>query len=110
MLDKSVTETYVKDFQGNAWGKRHSLAWRAPTSTEAPIVAMYEALAQYADHHFVRFESKVGEDGVLGPAWLNIAKAVRVLLNGETGRLDCGTLDGLLFDMVEAAGFDKDEL
>lgn len=103
MLDTTVRKT----FHENAWGARHCAAWLEPQPVEEPIVRMIEAAALYADRHQARFESKVGEDGVLGPSWAEIVNSIRNLLNGECGRLDCGTLDGLLLDMLHSEGFEE---
>lgn len=46
----------------------------------------------------------IGEDYVLGPEWATIGRALLALLNGETGRLDCGTLDGIIRDTLRAEG------
>ena len=32
----------------------------------------------------------------------------RTLLNGECGRLDCGTVDGILLDAMKGAGIDTE--
>ena len=42
--------------------------------------------------------SPIGEDGVLGEYWAEWGKALRGLLNGDCGRLDCGSLDTVLVD------------
>lgn len=106
---------------GSGWHGRHVKAWWTPGSSgpgahgegrhfERCVRDLFIALADYADAHALRYESDLGEDYVLGPAWLDALKSARVLLNGETGRLDCGTLDALAFDMAEAAGFERDSL
>jgi hypothetical protein len=41
---------------------------------------------------------------VIGDAWEEIGRAILVLLNGETGRLDCGTLDAFIRDTLESEG------
>lgn len=110
LIEKTNHDTLFKSFKENGWGKRHVLAWRAPGSLEEPIVSLFEALANYADRHFVRYESPIGHDRVLGVGWLMIAKAIRIMLNGDLGRLDAGTLDALLFDLTAAAGFEREEL
>ena len=95
------------------WQDRHHAAWFHPSNGgEVRIVRLIQALAQYADQHGVSegCGGKVGEDGYAGPYWLDMVKAARKLLGMDTGRLDSGTLDGLLFDMVEAAGFKRDDL
>ncbi len=69
---------------------------------------MIKGLADYIDSYPPRYETKVGEDYILGDYVLDIVKGIRGLLNGETGRLDCGTIDRLLLDLVTLAGFDAD--
>ena len=78
------------------------------TPEEVPIVALCRAWARYADTYTARFDGDlVGTDYVLGLHWLAIGKAIVGLLNGPTGRLDCGTLDAWVRDTVVAQGFDK---
>jgi hypothetical protein len=94
------------------WVQAHEMAWTSatPNNPEAAVVRLVEALAIYADAHAARFESSMGDDGFLGPAWLDILKGTRTLLNGETGRLDCGTVDSMLVRMAQAAGYEEGEL
>lgn len=66
---------------------------------------MLKGAVSYADWHFSRYGSKIGDDGVLGPAWAEVLKSLLTLLNGELGRLDGGTLDGLIRGMLDAEGF-----
>jgi hypothetical protein len=63
----------------------------------------------YADAHAERFESSIGDDYVLGPIWERMGRTIGELLNGETGRLDCGTIDGMIRDVLERNGFKRDE-
>lgn len=90
------------------WQDRHMAALRAPMEVESAVSDLIVGWAQYADRHRARYESGIGEDGVLGPAWAAIGASIRALLNGETGRLDCGTLDGFICDTLTAEGFDPD--
>lgn len=60
--------------------------------------------------HRARYESPIGDDGVLGPEWRDIGLGIRGLLNGETGRLDCGTLDAFILDTLKAEGIETDGL
>lgn len=85
------------------WKGRHRAAWQG--SPDMHVRAMRElltGLADYADAHALRFGDTIGKDYVLGAAWADAMRAVRVLLNGETGTLDCGTLDGWICDALEA--------
>jgi hypothetical protein len=92
------------------WQARHNAALTTPQPTEAGIVRLLHGWADYADIHKRRYESGIGDDGVLGPAWAAIGANVRTLLNGETGRLDCGTLDSFICSTLTAEGFDPDQL
>ena len=65
---------------------------------------------RYADAHRGAYESGIGADYVLGPAWAQIGAGLRALLNGELGRLDGGTLDGLLCSTLTAEEFDPETL
>ena len=69
---------------------------------------MAKGFAQYAETHQRQFESTIGEDYVLGPEWAQIGKGILGLLNGETCRLDCGTVDGFIRDTFTANGFNDE--
>lgn len=89
------------------WKERHNAATMSlGRPFESAIVHMLEAWARYADDHRARYESPIGEDYVLGPEWRDIGLGIRGLLNGETGRLDCGTLDGFILDTLKAEGIE----
>ena len=67
---------------------------RAPRpGFESAIVNLYRAMAEYADAHRKQYELTISEDRYIGDAWHQIGRGLIGLLNGETGRLDCGTLD-----------------
>jgi len=90
----------------NGWKKRHLDAIGSPQFGEYPYVTLLKGWLAYADVHKARFESEIGEDYVLGPQWEAIGDSLRGVLNGETGRLDCGTLDGLILGVMKDAGID----
>ena len=75
-------------------------------SAHNPLASMILSLARYADDHEKRFESSIGEDGFLGPAWESMVRNMLTLLNGELNGLDGGTLDKLLRDMLANEGFE----
>lgn len=95
------------------WQSRHLAALKAAKTLakspafreEASIVSLIEAWAFYADNHRTRYASSIGSDGVLGPAWAEMGKSLRTLLNGECGRLDCGTLDAFICTTLTEQGF-----
>lgn len=101
---------YLNKYPKAHWIDGHRLAMTMPIGFETAIVQLIHGAAKYADEHYQRHESLIGEDGILGPAWLDILKGIRTLLNGETGRLDCGTIDGLLLDMAANCGFKEEDL
>lgn len=90
---------------------RHMQAWHAPgDATEYALATMLTALARYAAAHKHRYESDILADGVLGPAWADILKGFRTLLNGETGRFDAGALDAAACDLFFSAGGKEEDL
>ena len=89
------------------WKMIHRAAFNSPRRHEKPIVQLLNALDLYAANHERLYESPIGEDGVLGAAFLDMAKGLVRLLDGETGRLDCGTLWGDVDRLLRASGFEK---
>jgi len=85
---------------------RHHEAMLHPRGIECAIVALRSGLLQYAVEYFEGCE--LGKDHVLGEAWIEMARGFISLLNGETGRLDCGTLDGELRRWAERFGFEEE--
>jgi len=90
-----------------SWIDMHARALSVPRGPETPIVGFRNALHRYAEYHKDRYETPIGADGVLGPAFLDMAKAFIRLLDGETGRLDCGTLWGETDELLKRHGFEK---
>lgn len=99
----------------NGWQDRHNKAVSGyhvlgPQTHEGALVNMLKAWADYAEVHQSRFESNIGDDGVLGVYWQQIGEGIRGLLNGEAGRLDCGTLDGFILDTLTDNGINTENL
>lgn len=100
-----------KEFARNEahWRREHDAAWEMPQDGfERAIRSMYAFLEEYADATRKRFRGPVGYDCVLGPAWLDMAKGLLSLLNGETGRFDCGTIDRMVRALAKANGFEEE--
>ena len=87
------------------WATRHNMAVVHPTKAEKGILDACYALEAMADSH-----AAISQDGVLGDCWLKILHGVRGMLNGETGRLDCGTVDGWLVRLALEHGFTDEEI
>jgi len=97
--------------QPGDWQARHLAAVRRPQGFEAGIVYLVNGLAAYLDAYTgYPMEDTLSDNGVFGDAWFKALKATRALLNGETGRLDAGTLDAILCDLGRLAGFEEGDL
>ena len=81
----------------------HHLRW-----PEHPVVQAIRSWLDYADGHANRYESGIGEDGVIGESWADWGMALRGLLIAGIGDLDAGTLDAVLVDTLRDEGFDPD--
>jgi len=75
---------------------------------EQAIVHACESLRLFGESHAELYNSPIGEDGVLGECWTDMAKALIGMLNGESGRLDCGTVESSIRYMAEEFGFDRE--
>jgi hypothetical protein len=74
------------------------------------ILIMLESLKTYAQCHREAYESPIGEDYVMGEYWKQMASGLIGLLNGETGTLDCGHIDGAIRKLARANGFSEQEI
>jgi hypothetical protein len=90
------------------WRERHIEAFEHPIGFERAMVCMITGWLRYADLHFSRYEALLSDDAFLGPVWEQMGLNIRSLLNGECGRLDCGTLDHVLVEALEDHGFKVD--
>jgi hypothetical protein len=98
LVDESNRKTIFATTGDNTWGERHVDAMTCPKhGFERGIALMLAGFAEYADAYRAGHEGEpVGQDGFLGDHWEDIGIGILGLLNGETGRIDCGTIDGLI--------------
>ena len=83
MTTPDLTQTY--------WHKRHSEARANPSRPEElAIVAFLRGITEYNLRYRREYGEGVETDGVLGHGIACIFRGVRVLLDGELGRLDGG--------------------
>ncbi len=81
------------------WGRQCDLGcaggfgWR-PHSAGEGMAPMIVGWARYADAYHNRFESPIGEDGILGAAWKAMGESI--LVNGDLAGLNAGSLDALI--------------
>ena len=98
-----------------SWQHRHLNAWARPygqSLSERRAVAMCSAIrawADIADNHLRAYDSPIGDDGVLGPAWQKIGDGLLDLLNGECGALDAGTLDRMIRAVLRSQRAESEE-
>lgn len=87
----------------------HSEAMRNPLpGVERALVRMLRGWLEYAEVTERDYESRIGDDGVLGAEWEAIGDALRGLLSGPSCRIDCGTVDGIILDAMRDAGINVD--
>ena len=105
----------VGDFAAGiaAWKARHNAAilsaiHTSGSSLEAALVNMLKGWYDYAALHEDRYDTKLAEDYVLGPHWFAVGTALLALLNGDTGRLDAGTVDRFVRDTMVRAGYTEE--
>lgn len=104
----SVTPRLTRE---EPWAILHRQALAHPRdAAEMAFVRMYDAWRLYAQTHARRYESRIGEDTVLGPAWVAIGRALMDLLNGNVGsRIDCGTMWSTIRDYMLVEGWTQDK-
>ena len=100
----------MNGYKSESWKNRHVRAWLSPKGFEVPITAMVSALGDYRVEHEARYGSKIGEDHFMGKLYLDLARTIIKLLNGEIGRLDGGSVEQLVRRQLGAAGFTEDEI
>ena len=88
------------------WAERHNAAVLCPRASEAGILKACEALRIIATSYAENCDGPIGNDGVLGPCWADMARGVLGLLNGDCGRLDCGTVDHYIRNLYIRQGFE----
>ena len=89
------------------WKSRHS---HIMTLGAHPMASAIRSWVKYAQNHAREFDSDIGHDYVLGPAWARWGAALRELLNGDLGRMDAGTLDHIIYTNLKNQGYDPDML
>lgn len=87
---------------------RHNAAMKSPRAGfERAACLMLQGFEEYRRAHRAAYDAGIGEDGVLGDEWATLGDALHGLLNGETGRLHCGTLSTRIRDALRAEGFEE---
>lgn len=103
-MKATIKNTVTKEY----WMKRHEDAMRSPKGSEVAIVMLVKGLEAYASHHADMYGSTMSNDGYLGPVWSTMVTGLHDLLNGDCGRLDCGTLSARIGALLTDNGFDSE--
>lgn len=90
------------------WQARHNAAIEHPEGFERSIVLLRSAIGDYIRESEVASDGGEWRDYVLGTEVGGLLDAFVGLLNGPTGRLDCGTLDTWAREMAARIGYDMD--
>lgn len=70
---------------------------------------MLTGWANYAVVHQLRYKEPIGHDTALGPEWIAIGKALKGSLDGDTGGLDCGSIDQNILECMTENGVDLEK-
>lgn len=85
-------------FKTQEWALRHVNATYNPQGPEGAVLTLLKGWIEYAQWHESRYEGPITDDYYLGTQWVRVGHAIKELLNGDTGRLDCGTLSEIIED------------
>jgi hypothetical protein len=107
-LAESIKTVEGKQGSPARWAERHLAAWRNPEGFEIALKSLIVGLHHYGRSMRVEFATLASEDSFLGPAFVEIARSIVVLLNGKLGRFDGGTLDALVRAICVENGFELD--
>ncbi len=105
-MDNRTTEEKAKAQRiKDMWIARHRNAMVYPrTLHEKGIVQIIKGLRDYAKASN-ELGYKMGEDYVLGVEFHKIVSGLHGLLNGNTDRLDCGSIESLLVQLLRDEDF-----
>ncbi len=91
------------------WFLRHLRACEQPATVyERGITTLCQGLHVLVSGADTEVEADSIADAVFTPAFGSVIEGIRDLLNGPTGRLDCGLVDSWLCDMAERVSWDLD--
>lgn len=85
-----------------------------------PLIVAMDCLLKYAEAYQVRYESKLADDDVLGDCWLDAAKGIRRLLDGNgaiatkrnisTDTKSNGSVEEMFWSAMALAGFTEEDI
>jgi len=72
---------------------------------ELSVSTLLQAWLDYAEAHEDRYGSPIGDDYILGNVWADLGRSIHGLLDGETGRIDCGVVSHSINAALKANGY-----
>jgi hypothetical protein len=84
----------------------HKLAVADPRpGFESAITALVYGLCSYREAYAARYHAELSESPHVADDWLTVARGIIGLLDGDTDRLHCPSVDGLIRATAQQAGF-----
>ena len=85
-----------------------------------PLIVAMDCLLKYAEAYRSTYESNLADDQVLGREWLDAAKGIRGLLNGNgviamkkdisSDTKDNGSVESMFWAALRIAGFEEKDI
>ena len=72
------------------------------------LMDMLVAWEQYAQAHEHMYESRIGDDPIIGDYWADVGLSIKRLLDGNCGGLDCGSIAQNITEAIESQGIATD--
>ena len=91
----------------NTWIENKLAALPSQDAREAAY-PQYQSYAEICHSCNACNGGRIGSDGILGVAWAKMGRQLRNLLCGDLGRLDGGTLDGIILSAFAQAGLNEE--
>jgi hypothetical protein len=101
------TMAEVAKVQKQCPGTQAAAALQHAVTYQQPLLTAMDALLRAAKDYSERFDSKLADDYVLGPPWLDAIKGVRRLLDGDFGPIDNGTVEAIFWRALAIAGYNE---
>lgn len=72
------------------------------------LADMLRGWERYAEAHQDRYGEHIGNDHIIGDYWAEVGLAIKRLLDGETGGLDCGSIAQNITNAIAEVGIQTD--
>lgn len=84
----------------------HNRAFAHPEpGFEDALAHLVRGLIAYRAAYVERYQVEISADPALAESWAETARGILGLLDGDTGRFDCATIDGMIRSTAANAGY-----